>query len=157
MAGAVALRQLAMAPRSRAQLAEKMAAKDVPGPVADTVLDRLEEVGLVDDAAFAGALVRTRQRSRGLARRALAQELRTKGVDDDTAAEALAEVTDASEEAAAREVLRRPLAATRGMDQARRQRRLTGALARRGYSAGLAFRLVREALDLEVTGDPLDD
>ncbi|NIZ92946.1 regulatory protein RecX [Kineosporiaceae bacterium B12] len=146
-----------MAPRSRAQLAEKMAAKDVPGPVSDAVLDRLEEVGLVDDAAFAGALVRTRQRSRGLARRALAQELRTKGVDDDTAAEALAQVTDASEQAAAREVLRRPLAATRGMDPARRQRRLTGALARRGYSAGLAFRLVREALDLEVTGEPLDD
>nr|WP_205708653.1 regulatory protein RecX [Kineococcus siccus] len=146
-----------MAPRSRAQLADKMSAKDVPEAVAGAVLDRLEEVGLVDDAAFAGALVRTRQRTRGLARRALAQELRTKGVDDETAEQALVEVTDASEEAAAREVLRRPLAATRGMDPVRRQRRLTGALARRGYAPGLAFRLVREALDLEVTGDPVDD
>ena len=41
--------------------------------------------GLVDDEAFARSWVESRQRSRGLARRALAQELRRKGVDDETA------------------------------------------------------------------------
>ena len=136
-----------MAPRTRAQLAEKMAAKDVPEQVATEVLDRFEEVGLVDDAAFAAMFVTARQGNRG--RRALAQELRRKGVDDDTARDALESVDDATEEAAARALLRRPLAATRGMDRAKRQRRLAGVLARRGYSPSLVMRLVREELGAE--------
>ncbi len=133
-----------MAPRTRAQLAEKMAAKDVPEQVATDVLDRFEEVGLVDDGAFAEAYVHARSRHRG--RRALAQELRRKGVDEQTAREALEGVDDATEEQAARELLRRPLAASRGLERAARQRRLAGVLARRGYPPGLVVRLVREAL-----------
>jgi regulatory protein len=41
------------------------------------------------------------------------------------------------------------MAATRGLDPAKRTRRLLGVLARKGYSGGLAYRLVREALDAE--------
>ncbi|WP_432572779.1 regulatory protein RecX [Kineococcus sp. SYSU DK005] len=140
----MALRQLTMAPRTRAQLAEKLAAKDVPEQVATDVLDRFEEVGLVDDGAFAEAYVHSRSRQRG--RRALAQELRRKGVEDEVAREAVEAVDDEVEEAAARELLRRPLAASRGLERAARQRRLAGVLARRGYPPGLVMRLVREAI-----------
>lgn len=136
-----------MAPRSRAQLAEKMAAKDVPESVALDVLDRFEEVGLVDDKAFAQGFVTARQANRG--RRALAQELRHRGIDDETAGEALEVVDDEAEEVAARALLRRPVVATRGMDRAKRQRRLVGLLARRGFNPGLVVRVVRDELGLD--------
>ena len=75
-----------MAPKSRPAAARtSCASADCPDDVAEAVLDRLTEVGLVDDEAYAGMLVRSQQAGRGLARRALARELRTKGVDDETA------------------------------------------------------------------------
>ena len=63
-------------PKSRAQLEQALARKGCDPAVAASVLDRMEEVGLVDDQAYAGMLVRSQQSGRGLARRALAQTLR---------------------------------------------------------------------------------
>ena len=81
----IVLRQLAMAPRSRQQLRDKLRQRGCADDVAEAVLDRMADVGLVDDEAYAAMLVRSKQTGRGLAARALARELRTKGVDDDTA------------------------------------------------------------------------
>lgn len=149
VARAIALRQLTAAPRSRAQLAEAMAKRDVPEDVADRVLDRFTEVGLVDDAAYAEILVRSRHAERGMSRRALAMELRRKGVDDDVAREALEQVDDADEEQAARALARKKLRASRGLDREVRLRRAYGALGRRGYGGSLVSRVVREELDAE--------
>ena len=132
--------------RSRQELRERLAKKDVPGDLAERLLDRFTEVGLVDDAAFARSWVESRQRSRGLARRALAQELRRKGVDDDTAQTALDDLDPAQEEEAARQLVRKKLRSLGGVDHAAATRRLAGLLARKGYPAGLAFRIVREEL-----------
>ncbi|MCG7285022.1 RecX family transcriptional regulator [Cellulomonas sp. ACRRI] len=149
VARAIALRQLTAAPRSRAQLAEAMAKRDVPEDVADRVLDRFTEVGLVDDAAYAEILVRSRHAERGMSRRALAMELRRKGVDDEVAREALEQVDDADEEQAARALARKKLRATRGLDREVRLRRAYGALGRRGYGGSLVSRVVREELAAE--------
>ena len=149
VARAIALRQLTAAPRSRAQLAEAMARRDVPEDVADRVLDRFTEVGLVDDAAYAEILVRSRHAERGMSRRALAMELRRKGVDDEVAREALEQVDDADEEQAARALARKKLRATRGLDREVRLRRAYGALGRRGYGGSLVSRVVREELAAE--------
>lgn len=149
VARAIALRQLTAAPRSRAQLADAMARKDVPEAVADRVLDRFEEVGLVDDAAYAGMLVRTRQAERGLARRALAVELRRKGIDAVTAQEALAEVDGEDEIDAARAVVAKRLRSMSGLDIEVKRRRLVATLARKGHPPGLSFRVVDEALQAE--------
>lgn len=92
VARSIVLRQLAMAPRSRAQLEDKLRARHCPPEVAQRVLDRFTEVGLVDDRAYARSLVRSRQETKGLARRALAHELRRKGVDDDIVAQSLADI-----------------------------------------------------------------
>lgn len=149
VARAIALRQLTAAPRSRAQLAEAMARRDVPEDVAERVLDRFAEVGLVDDAAYAEVLVRSRHAERKLSRRALAQELRRKGVDDEIAREALEQVDDEDEERAARALARKKLAATRGLDREVRLRRAYGALGRKGYGGSLVSRVVREELAAE--------
>ncbi|MDQ3479941.1 MAG: recombination regulator RecX, partial [Actinomycetota bacterium] len=83
VARAIVLRKLTGQARSRHELEVALAAKDVPSEVAARVLDRFEEVGLVNDASYADAWVQSRRSSRGLARRALTQELRRKGVSDD--------------------------------------------------------------------------
>jgi regulatory protein len=146
VARTILLDQLTGRARSRKELADKLAAKGVPGEIATRLLDRFEEVGLVDDAAFARTWVDQRQSGKGLARRALAQELRRKGVDDETAREALDEVDPAAEEAAARQLVRRKLRSLSRVDDQTATRRLVGMLARKGYSSGLAFSVVRDEL-----------
>ena len=123
-----------------------MARREVPEEVATRVLDRFTEVGLIDDAEYARMLVRTRHEERGLSRRALAVELRRKGIDDETAAVALEQVDQDDEEEAARAIVRRKLRATSGLDDATRLRRVAGTLGRKGYAPGLALRLAREEL-----------
>ncbi|WP_426595315.1 regulatory protein RecX [Cellulomonas sp. McL0617] len=156
VARAIALRLLTGAARSRAQVAEAMARKDVPDVVAQKVLDRFTEVGLIDDAEFARMLVRTRHAERGLSRRAIAVELRRKGIDDELAGAALEEVDSDDEETAARALVRRKLAATASLDAQTRARRTYAALGRKGYPSGLVSRLVREELAAAV-GDELDE
>ncbi len=147
MARSIVLRQLTMAPRSRAQLADKLAERGASDDVAQRVLDRFTEVGLVDDTAFAEMLVRSQHAGRGLARRGLAHELRRKGIDDETAQLALAQVGDDDEAQTAHDLVARRLRTTRGLPRDKRMARLVGMLARKGYSGGLALSVVRAALD----------
>ena len=142
----ILLDQLTGQARSRRELADKLAAKNVPDDVAAQLLDRFEEVGLVDDEAFARSWIASRQPGKGLARRALAQELRRKGVDDEVARDALDEIDPADEEAAARALVRKKLRTLSRVDQTTATRRLVGMLARKGYSSGLAFAVVRDEL-----------
>lgn len=156
----ICLRLLSFSPRTRAQLADALRRKGVADEVAERVLGRYTEVGLIDDDAFARAWVQSRHAGRGLARRALAAELRQRGVDDDTVNDAVEELDPEQEEAAARELVNKRMAATRGLDPVKRTRRIVGMLARKGYSGGLAYRLVREALEAEgtdVPGLPLEE
>jgi regulatory protein len=142
----IVLRQLTAAPRSRSQLEQVLRRKECPDDVAAAVLDRMEEVGLVDDVAYAGMLVRSQQAGRGLARRALAQELRRKGVDDETAQAALDEVDPHDEEDRARELVAKKMRSMSGLEAVVQTRRLAGMLARKGYPSELSMRVVREAV-----------
>ena len=153
MARKILLDQLTGRARSRSDLAARLAQREVPDEVAVRLLDRFEEVGLVDDAAFARGWVEQRQAGRGLARRALAQELRRKGIDDEVAREALDEIDPDGEVEAARTLVRRRLRTVRDLDQQVAVRRLTGMLARKGYPPSVAFRVVREELDADIV-DP---
>jgi regulatory protein len=141
----ICLRQLAVRPRTRAELATALRQRGIPDDVAAAVLDRYDEVGMIDDAAFARAWVTTRHHGRGLARRALAHELRQRGVDAGAAGAALAGLDDSTEAATARALVDRKLRTVRGEPE-QVFRRLVGVLARKGYPAGLAIRAVKEAL-----------
>ncbi|MFJ6139644.1 recombination regulator RecX [Kitasatospora sp. NPDC092286] len=149
----ICLRLLTGAAKTRKQLADALRKREIPDEVADGVLTRLEEVGLIDDAVFAQAWVESRHAVRGLSRRALAQELRTKGVAGDLVEQAVAQLDQDDEEDAARALVERRLRVTRGLERQARMRRLVGMLARRGYSEGLAYRVVREVLDEEESGE----
>ncbi|WP_329294218.1 recombination regulator RecX [Streptomyces pseudovenezuelae] len=148
-ARAICLRLLTGTPRTRKQLADALRKREIPDDAAEEVLSRFEEVGLINDNAFAEAWVESRHHGRGLARRALAQELRTKGVDSTLIDAAVSQLDSEQEEETARELVDRKLRATRGLDRDKRLRRLAGMLARKGYSEGMALRVVRQALEEE--------
>ena len=146
----VCLRLLTLAPRTRAQLADALRKRGIPDETADEVLSRFEDVGLIDDAAFARAWVESRHYGRGLAGRALSAELKQRGVAADEIRAAIEERLGPDAEAsAARRLIDRKLDSTRGLPPEQRTRRLAGMLARKGYPAGLAFRVIREALEAE--------
>ena len=153
----ICLRMLTAGPRTRAQLAAAMQRRGVPDEAAQAVLERFADVQLIDDAMFARAWVESRHHGRGLARRALAAELRQRGVEARDIQAAVADLDPALEEATARALVERRLAGTRGLPVPARFRRLMGVLARKGYSEGLAYRIVREALDAEQVGSELDE
>ena len=153
----ICLHQLEYAPRTRAELATVLAKKGIESNVADEVLGRFTDVGLIDDASFAQQWVTSRHRGKGLAGRALSQELRRKGVDDETAADAVAAIDSEQERATARALVDRKLRSTRGLATDARVRRLAGMLARKGYSGGVAYAVVREALAEEGEEVPVLD
>lgn len=142
----IVLRMLTASPKTRSQLAEGLRRKDCPDDVAAAVLDRLEGVGLIDDATFAADFVRREQSTKGLSGRALAQRLRAKGVDADTARDALEALDPVLEEDQARDLVARRLRSMAGLDAVVQTRRLAGMLARKGYGPELSMRVIREAL-----------
>jgi regulatory protein len=141
----ICIRQLAVRPRTRAELAKALARREISDEVIAEVLDRYDEVGIIDDAAFARAWVSSRHHGRGLARRALANELRQRGVDAEVASEALETLDEDAEAATARALVDRKLRTATGTPDAV-FRRLVGMLARKGYPAGVAIRAVKDAL-----------
>jgi regulatory protein len=159
LARQVCLRLLTLAPRTRAQLAGALKKSGVPDDIAGEVLGRFTDAGLIDDAAFARAWVESRHHGRGLSARALGAELRRRGVEDEQIRAAVDELGPDAEVETARLLVAKKLAATRGLPPQARTRRLAGVLARKGYPPGLAFRVIREALEADgVTGgsDGLD-
>ncbi|VXB12803.1 regulatory protein RecX [Citricoccus sp. K5] len=155
VARTIVLRQLTASPKSRKQLEEKLAERDVPEDVAAAVLDRLEDVRLVDDTAYAENFVRTRQRSKGLARGALRRELQQKGVSGEAAEQALETISEDAEREAAVELIQRKIRGRQlpsgdsAEDRAERDktvRRLAGMLARKGYPPGMALGIVKDVL-----------
>jgi regulatory protein len=142
----IGLRLLERTPKTRSQLASAMARRGVPDDAATAVLDRFAEVGLIDDAAFAEAWVSSRHRGRGLARRALANELRQRGVDDDLAGPALATISNDDEAIAADVLVRRRLRSMSALPRDVKVRRLTAMLARKGFGGSVARSVIVTAL-----------
>ncbi len=148
----IALDQLAVRQRSEKELRQAMARRNVPADVADEILERFLEVGLVDDASFARALTESRSRHsfRGKAR--IRQELRETGVDRETVEEALADLDPDDEYAAALELARRKVRSMSALEPHVARRRLAGVLARRGFSGGVVSSVVAAVTG----GDPVE-
>lgn len=146
------LRRLDSAPRTRAELEGYLRQRGVPDDAAAEVLDRFEEVGLIDDVAYAEGWVRSRHGTKGLGRRAVAAELRRKGVSDDIVAAALDPIDSAQERERAMVLARSRYPQVIGLPYATQVRRLMGALTRRGYEISLASEVVRQVVAEESVG-----
>jgi len=142
------LRLLTARARTRAELEGQLAKRGYPDDISQRVLDRLTQVGLIDDADFAEQWVRSQRANAGKGKRALAAELRTKGVNNDVITAALDGIDAGAERQRAEKLVRDRL--RREMlgddDDAKIARRLVGMLARRGYSQTMAFDVVEDEL-----------
>jgi regulatory protein len=146
----ICLRQLSFRPRTRSELATALRKHEIDDDVATSVLERYTEVGLIDDAAFAKAWVSSRHHGRGLARRALADELRRKGVESEVVSEALDDLDGETEVATARTLVERKLRSMGNTPPDAVFRRLVAMLARKGYPPGIVIGAVKDALAARV-------
>lgn len=146
------LRMLTDRARTRAELADTLAAEGVEPDVVESVLDRLVELRLIDDEAYAEAFVRSRQRA-GVGKRSVGRELRAKGIADEQAEAVLATIDPDEERATAVRLATRRAVASKGMPEQVRRRRLYGVLARRGYPSDLVLSVVDEVLGQEPEDD----
>ena len=140
----IVLNQLNFMPRSRKELETTLAKRHVEPDVAKTVLDRFEEIGVVDDAAFAELLIRSRCNTKRVSRSVLRQQLRQKGVDQEIIEDALMVVTDEDELRMATELVEKKLRAMSNLEPEVRKRRLFGLLARKGYGTHIALRVIND-------------
>ena len=145
----IVLRRLDRSAAPRAALADLLGRKEVDPRIAEEVLDRLEAVGVIDDAAYAARLARTRFAEKGAARRAIAEELRRKGLEESDVAAALDQIDSEDENEAALALARKKLISTRHLPWEVRRRRTAAMLGRKGYSRETTMRAIEDALDEE--------
>jgi regulatory protein len=146
-ARALCLRLLTARARTRAELAGQLAKHGYPDDVSARVLDRLSDVGLVDDVGFAEQWVHSRRANTGKGKRALAAELHTKGVDNDVITSVLGGINPAAERGRAEQLVRTRLRREKlSDDDARVSRRLVAMLARRGFDQTMAYDVVSAEL-----------
>lgn len=148
----IALRLLTHSPRSAAQLRERLVARDVEPELAERLVERYIEVGLLDDGALAAQIARTRHAERGLAPRAIRLELQRKGFGQADIAAALEPIDDAIDDRA-RELARKKWDSLGRLDTDVKVRRVVAMLARRGYSPSNAFAVVKDWQRADKAGD----
>ena len=146
VARSIALRKLTARAHTRYELDRALEAKNVPPSAKEAVLDRMQEVGLVDDASFAVEWVASRQQRRHLSRRALRRELQVKGVERSNIDRALDEVDFNSEMITARDLAERKRATMSGLPRDVQYRRLAGILGRRGFDTTVTVQVLNEVL-----------
>lgn len=140
----IALRRLSTRAQTRHELAQSMVRKNVPDDIAEQVLDRFTEVGLIDDGAYAHAWVASRHGARHDSRRAIVMQLKQRGVDPELIDEATAEIDFDSEVSAARALAERRLRRLEGLPVVVVRRRLGGMLARKGYGTSVVMTVLRD-------------
>jgi regulatory protein len=146
VARTIALRKLTARACTRHELDQALQAKKTPQAAIDAVLDRLEEVGLVNDASFAVDWVTSRQQRRHLSRQVLRRELQAKGVERSAIDSALGHVDHDAELRSARELVERKRAAMNGLSRDVQYRRLAGLLSRRGFDTTITTRVLTDVL-----------
>jgi regulatory protein len=146
VARAIALRRLTTRAYTRHELDQALQAKNVVPGVKEAVLDRLQEVGLIDDASFAVNWVASRQQRRHLSRRVLRRELEAKGVEGGDVDRALDNVSLDAELASARDLVERKHAAMGALARDVQYRRLAGLLGRRGFDTSVITQVLADVL-----------
>ena len=154
MAREIALRRITARARSAFELRKDLIQRQVSPEVADQVVTRFIEVGLVDDAEFARAWVRSRSATKSLSRTSLRRELIAKGIGDEEISQALDEMGGSDEEVAL-DLARRKISGFLDQDKATITRRLSGYLLRRGFSYSVIQNCVRQVINEvgSITGD----
>lgn len=137
---------------SRWELEKTLLSRELDEDVVEAELDRLEGVGLINDAALAETFVRTQHDRKGLGRGAITAELRRRHVDQEHIDAALEQVDDDDEQDRATELAIKRAGQLSSYDLETAKRRLHGFLSRKGYSSGVVRAAIDEALSARSSG-----
>lgn len=143
----VVLHQLARSAKSTSQLRKILEQREISTEIAEKVLERFTEVGLIDDAAYAETIVNSRRNYKGLAKSAIKRELNEKGVSQELVEEAISGITAEDDFESAKQLATRRFRQMAHLDKAVRTRRLAGYLQRKGYTSNSVFAAIRFAED----------
>ena len=151
----VVMRRLNAAPRSRGELRTYLQGKDFALDPIESVLDRLESMGYIDDAQYALDWVRSRHRSRGLAPSVLARELTSKEIDSELIDVAVKQISDQDTQDRAYQLAAKKYRTLHELEGKVAIRRIASLLQRKGYAPGVCWQIAMETVgaDLEVVGD----
>jgi regulatory protein len=138
----------AMTPISEGRLRGKLEKREYPAIVIRLALEQARKERLVDDVAFAAALV-DESLAKGHAPRRIREDLYQRGFDRDLIVETMARTESQDPEAAAFAVARDRADSLSGLDPEKAYRRLVAYLARRGHPEGLARKVARQVLWVE--------
>lgn len=141
----IILHQLSRQAKSRFQLAEVLAAREIPHDIAESALERLTDAGLIDDLLFANTIASTRRQTRGLSTASIRRELLRKGVSEEHILAALQQFTVEEELETAIKFATKRIRSMSNLEPEVRRRRLLGFLARKGYGGGVAYQALRAA------------
>ena len=141
----VLLHQLARSAKSTHQLRQILEKREIPSEIAERVLERFTEVGLIDDAAYAETIVNSRRNFKGLSKSAIKRELAEKGVPAPLVEQAVEGITSEDDLAAAQELASRRIRQMSTLTREVRERRLAGYLGRKGYPSSIVFAAIRFA------------
>lgn len=142
-ATALTIRQLARRGMSRWELEQLLTRREIAAEVFAPELDRLEAMGVIDDASLAATLAFTQHSRKGLGRSAIESDLRRRHIAPELIEEALADIADEDELGRATELALKRIAQLSSYDDETARRRLHGFLARKGYDSSV----VRQAMD----------
>ncbi|BDS50194.1 regulatory protein RecX [Rhodoluna lacicola] len=141
----VLLHQLARSAKSTSQLRKILEQREIPSEIAEKVLERFTEVGLIDDAAYAETIVNSRRNYKGLAKSAIKRELNEKGVSQELVEEAISVITAEDDFESAKQLAIRRYRQMAHLERDVRTRRLAGYLQRKGYSSTSVFAAIKFA------------
>jgi len=144
----VAIRQLARRGMSRWELEQLLTKREIEPEVYGPELDRLEAMGVIDDASLATTLAFTQHSRKGLGRTAIEQELKRRHIDPVLIETALADIGDVDELERATELAVKRMGQLSSYDDETARRRLHGFLSRKGYASDV----VRQAMDAAFAG-----
>ena len=126
--------------RSENEIRKNLSKHEIPDAVIEETIERLRREGFADDKKFASAWVENRSTFRPRGRRALALELRQKGIDDHTIESALEGIDD---EALAYEAGQKKARKLRVQEWTEFRKKMSEFLARRGFSYSVIAPIVK--------------
>jgi regulatory protein len=146
----VLLHQLARSAKSTSQLRKILEQREISPEIAEKVIERFTEVGLIDDAAYAETIVNSRRNYKGLAKSAIKRELNEKGVSHELVEEAISGITAEDDFESAKQLATRRFAQMAHLEKEVRTRRLAGYLQRKGYASSAVFAAIKFAEESHV-------
>lgn len=135
----VLLYQLARSAKSAHQLRQILEKREIDAEIAEMVIQRFIEVGLIDDKLFAETIVNSRRKFKGSSKSVIKRELVQKGVGTELVEDVVSEITPEDELATATDLAVKRIPRLAALEREVRQRRLHGYLARKGYGSNVVI------------------